>query len=127
MSPAFDRQASWSGSLGFAPQRGSEISTGHSSVLHSSRQGRRNMRLGGKGNGKQMGLMVNFNDDSLLALTPLEQKGTQKEIHNPHPRLTYKWGHDSNCGYMSQEDAEGGLCRVVSAAASAGGSYIVLI
>lgn len=73
-----------------------------------------------------MGLMVNFNEDSPLALTPLEQKGTQKEIHNPHPRLTYKWGHDSNCGYMSQEDAEGGLCWVVRAAASAGRSYIVL-
>lgn len=56
-----------------------------------------------------MCLMVNFNEDSLLALTPFEQKGTQKVIHNPHLRLTYKWGHDSNCGYMSQEYAEGGL------------------
>lgn len=51
---------------------------GHSSVLHSSRQGRRDMGLGGKGNGEQMGLIVNFNEDSLLVSTPLEQKGERE-------------------------------------------------
>lgn len=36
----------------------------------------------GKGNGKQMGLMVNFNEDSLLALAPLGKRKKEKETHN---------------------------------------------
>lgn len=54
-----------------------------------------------------MGLMVNFNEDSLLALAPLEKKKKKakrverrkegKETHNLFKRLTYKWDHNSNC------------------------------
>lgn len=50
-----------------------------------------------------MGLMVNFNEDSLLALAPLEKKAKRverrkegKETHNLFKRLTYKWDHNSN-------------------------------
>ena len=64
------------------PQRGSEISMGHSfATAKSSQQGRRDVWVGGKGNGKQMGLMVNFNEDSLLALAPLEKR-RKKDTHN---------------------------------------------
>lgn len=54
--------------------------------LQSSQQGGGMCELG-KGNGKQMGLMVNFNEDSLLALAPLE-KGGRKIPITSYLRLT---------------------------------------
>lgn len=84
LSSLFDRQElAWNVSLDWAPLRGSEISMGHSfATAKSSQQGRRDMWVGGKGNGKQMGLMVNFNEDSLLALVAPSEKRRQKDTHN---------------------------------------------
>ena len=59
-----------------------------------------------------MGLMVNFNEDSLLALAPLKReekkkkkkKERKKERKNPiisYSRLPYKGDHNSNSRNMS--------------------------
>lgn len=73
LSPLLDRQQllgmfPWTEHLNVAVR-------GHSfATAKSSQQGRRDVEVGGKENGKQMGLMVNFNQDSLLALSPLEKR-----------------------------------------------------
>lgn len=55
------------------------------------------------------------------------KKGKEKEIYNLHPRLTYKWGHNSHGRDTVQEDTEdGAMHRVLTAATSTGASQIVL-
>lgn len=78
-----------------------------------------------------MGLMVNFNEDSLLALAPMEKKKKRrkkkrrkkgkegKETHNLFKRLTYEWDPNSNCRNLSQEwDRGGGGHRMFAVATS---------